>query len=93
MKIVWDEPKRLKNLATHGLDFAALDIAFFAEAIVVPAKLGRSMAIGVLEDGVIATIFVTLGREGISVISMRPASRKERKTYERFAQDDPAAER
>jgi hypothetical protein len=51
MKIVWDEPKRLKNLATHGLDFAALDIAFFAEAIVVPAKLGRSMAIGVLEDG------------------------------------------
>ena len=84
MKIVWDEPKREKNIATHGLDFAALDVAFFAEAIVVPAKLGRQMAIGVLDNGMIAAIFLTLGREGISIISMRSASRKERKTYEQF---------
>jgi len=93
MNIVWDEPKRLKNLATHGLDFASLDMAFFAGAIVVPAKLSRQMAIGVLDSGVIATIFVTLGSEGLSIISMRPASRKERKVYDRFQQDDSSPQR
>ncbi len=36
------------------------------------------MAIGPLADGVIAVVFVVLGSEGVSVISMRPASRKER---------------
>jgi uncharacterized DUF497 family protein len=30
-------------------------------------------------NGIVAAIFVTLGTEGISVISMRPASRKERR--------------
>lgn len=90
MKIVWDEPKREKNLATHGLDFASLSVEFFAEAIVIPAKLGRRMAIGILDNGVIATIFLTLGREGISVISMRPASRKERKAYEQIKNQNPA---
>ena len=36
------------------------------------------MTIGRLADGTIAFVFATLGIEGISVISMRPASRKER---------------
>lgn len=93
MKIVWDEPKRETNLANHGLDFASLDIEFFAEAVVVPAKLDRQMAIGVLDNGMIATIFLALGREGISIISMRAASRKERKTYEQFKSQNPASDR
>lgn len=36
------------------------------------------MAIGRLADGTIAVVFATLGTEAVSVISMRPASRKER---------------
>lgn len=76
--IVWDEPKRLSNLAKHGLDFADLDEAFFLQAVVVPVKDGRHMAIGRLADGTIAVVFALLGREGLAVISMRPASRKER---------------
>ncbi|MDP3342724.1 BrnT family toxin [Frigidibacter sp.] len=76
--IVWDEPKRLSNLAKHGMDFADLDEAFFLQAVVVPAKDGRHMAIGRLADGTIAVVFALLGREGLAVISMRPASRKER---------------
>jgi uncharacterized DUF497 family protein len=31
--------------------------------------------------GVIVVVFVTLGKEAVSVISMRPASRNERKLY------------
>lgn len=79
MKIVWDEIKRQANLDKHGLDFADLTEDFFAEATIVPVKDRRSKAIGRLADGTVAAIFVTLGTEAISVISMRPANRAERK--------------
>ncbi|HTN62148.1 MAG TPA: BrnT family toxin [Devosia sp.] len=79
MKIVWDEPKRLANLAKHGLDFADLSETFFLAAKVGPAKHHRFIAIGMLDDGTVAVIFVVLGLEGLSVISMRPASAKERR--------------
>ena len=76
--IVWDEPKRRSNLATRGLDFADLDEAFFLEAVVVPARDGRFMAVGWLGEAVLAVVFAPLGTEGLSVISMRVADRKER---------------
>ena len=76
--IVWDEPKRQRNIVRHKLDFADLDEWFFLDAVTVPAKENRCMAIGRLDDGTIAVVFATLGTEGVSVISMRPASRKER---------------
>jgi uncharacterized protein len=75
--IVWDELKREANLAKHGIDFASIDEGFFTSAVVRPAKLGRFSAIGYL-DGVIAVIFASLGTEGISIVSARPANRKER---------------
>jgi uncharacterized DUF497 family protein len=46
MKIVWDEPKRLANIASHGMDFADLDETFFEGSVIVPAKLGRQIAVG-----------------------------------------------
>ena len=76
--IVWDEPKRQMNLAKHGLDFADLSEEFFLASIVVPAKNERHMAIGRFADGTIAVVFATLGIEGVTVISMRPASQRER---------------
>jgi uncharacterized protein len=81
MKINWDSPKRLANIAKHGLDFATLTDEFFADALVIPAKSGRYQAIGVNVDGVISVVFAILGLEGISVISMRPASKKERMLF------------
>lgn len=78
MMIVWDESKRSINLAKHGLDFADLDETFFLSSMVVPAKENRHMAIGRLADGTIAVVFAVLGTEGVSVVSMRAASRKER---------------
>ena len=76
--IVWDEPKRAWTLAERGLDFADLDEAFFLGAVVVPARRGRLKAVGWLGDAVLAVIFAPLGTEGLSVISMRVADRKER---------------
>ena len=83
MKIVWDEPKRIANLEKHGLDFADLNETFFDNASVIPSHntSKRWVAIGVNNRGVVVVVFARLGREGISVVSMRPASRNERKLY------------
>lgn len=80
MKIVWDELKRLTNLAKHGLDFSDLDPNFFVNARVAPSVDGRFVAVGELEAQmmIVTVVFKPLGAEAIAVISMRPASRKER---------------
>jgi hypothetical protein len=40
------------------------------------------MAIGRLVGGVVVVIFARLGSEGISIISMRPASQAERRLFD-----------
>ena len=82
MKIVWDEPKRRANLDKHGMDFADLNETFFDNALVLATYRNRWRAIGINNRGVISVIFATRGTEGVSIISMRPASRQERKLYE-----------
>jgi uncharacterized protein len=81
MKIFWDEPKRRANLAKHGLDFADLSETFFDSALVKPTYSRRWAGVGKDVGGVIAVVFVKLGAEAVSVISMRPASKNERKLY------------
>lgn len=79
MKIVWDEPKRLQNLANRGLDFADLsDGGFFLGAIILPAKQSRMMAIGFHRELPHTVIFKVLGAEAIAIVSFRRAGRKER---------------
>ena len=79
MVIFWDEPKRLANIDKHGLDFSDLSLGFFERALIRPAKRGRLQAIGRLEDGTVSVIFVRLGTEGLTVISMRMANPGERR--------------
>lgn len=67
-------------MAKHdGLDFADLDEEFFERSVIVPGKGSRLIAVGRLESGVVVVVFVVLGTEAISVVSMRRANRKERK--------------
>lgn len=82
MIIVYDEYKRIENVKKHGFDFADLTAEFFAEATITDAKQGRMIAIGFLFEGIVSTVYAKLGTEAISIISMRPASRKERKAHE-----------
>lgn len=42
----------------------------------------RWVAVGVNIRGIIVVVFVRLGHQGLSIISMRPANRNERKLYE-----------
>ena len=79
MLITYDEPKRQTNISKHGLDFADLTIEFFEAAVVFDTANDRLMAIGEFKGQIIiAVVFKPLGTEALSVISMRPASRKER---------------
>jgi uncharacterized DUF497 family protein len=84
MQIVWDEPKRLANLDKHGLDFADLDETFFDSALVLPSHHNRWLGIGKNMRSLIVVVFVALGKEAVSVVSMRPASKNERKLYAKY---------
>ncbi|KQP10940.1 hypothetical protein ASF28_07665 [Methylobacterium sp. Leaf99] len=96
MLVVRDEPKREKNRQAppigHGLDFAdARDRFVWKTALVVStyasARGGvRSMAIGFLDGSLVALTFSLLGREAISIVSLRTASNRERKAYAKQSQ-------
>ena len=76
---MWDEPKRLSNLAKHGLDFADLSEEFFEGALIEIARQDRFVAIGELNGiAILAVVFRPLGSEAVSIISMRRANWKER---------------
>ncbi len=85
--IVWDEPKRLANIDAHGLDFADADSFDWEGALNIPtyaSRLGRQRwkALGRLGDTIIVIIYSPLGDEAISIVSMRPASLKERRLFD-----------
>jgi len=82
MRIILDQPKRIANLDKHGMDFADLNEKFFDTALVLNTYGRRYRAIGVNIRGVISVIFAVYGMEAVSIVSMRPANKKERELYE-----------
>lgn len=79
MRIVWDEPKRQQNIAIHGYDIGAFE---WREASISTTYSGargdrRSKAVGMFDGHFVTIIFAWIGTEAISIISFRPASRKE----------------
>lgn len=88
MRIVWDPPKRLTNLKQHRLDFADFEDGFdwnnFLTLPAKPSRTGRKRAhlIGSLNgERFVVAVVSPLGSEALSLVSLRPASRKERKLY------------
>ncbi len=57
MRIVWDEPKRVANIANHEMDFADLDEAFFESSVVTSVKFNRLAAVGRHHDSIILVVF------------------------------------
>jgi uncharacterized DUF497 family protein len=62
-------------------------------ALIREARQGRYKAIGESAAGLIAVIFAALGSEAVSIISMRRASRKERKLYAEAKETDSSDHR
>jgi uncharacterized DUF497 family protein len=87
VKIIWDEPKRQANIAIHGLDLADAKFFDWESAIVIAARQSvsgraRFRAIGRLRSDLVALVFSPLGSEAVALISLRRASRRERRLYE-----------
>lgn len=90
MTTTWDEPKRLANLAKHGLDFADFDTCFDGtSALIRPTRASRTGRARYLLIGdwngerVVAVVVSPLGSEALSLVSLRTASPKEGAAYER----------
>jgi uncharacterized DUF497 family protein len=81
--ITWDEPKRLQNLAKHGLDFAEFEVGFEMEsAVIIQGHSDRFKLIGIFQgELLVAAITTQLGKEALALISLRRASKKEHDIY------------
>jgi uncharacterized DUF497 family protein len=62
------QPKRKKNLADRGLDFADLTQAFFHNAMIVRVKNSRHMAIGSFDGQMISVVFAKLAPKAFRLL-------------------------
>ncbi len=85
VRIEWDEAKRQTNLRKHGLDFADAEAVFDGHTTTfedVRADYGerRFLSFGLLA-GRVVVIAHSEQEDVIRIISMRKASKHERKSY------------
>jgi len=83
--ITWDEPKRRRNLRKHGFDFDEADqvfegVTYTYEDDRVAYAERRFVTLGLLREIVVSVVHAEEG-EHIHVISMRKATKRERKIY------------
>ena len=81
----WDERKRARNLAKHGVDFVRATLIFDGPTVTrvdtrVPYGEERIQVIG-MAGGTFLTVVITLRQGAIRIISARKASRREQATY------------
>ena len=81
VRFTWDEPKRRRNRAVHGLDFERVPAVFAGPTLTIeddrfhyPER--RYITLGLL-DGLAVSIIHTETPERIHVISFRQATRRE----------------
>jgi len=89
MQYEWDEAKRVSNLRKHGYDFADADLVFEnPDKLTLPnTRRGdsrlRDIALVKVQGRILTLVYVVRGYN-IRVISIRRASRKERRDYDNF---------
>lgn len=86
MTYEWDENKRRLNLEKHGLDFYDADLVYEApDKLTVPCAHSSEERWQVIAEIagelVVLSLVYVYRREIIRVISLRPASSKERSLY------------
>ena len=92
MDFEWDEQKERQNIEKHGIGFAMACRIFDSPVFTRTDQRKdygevRQISVGVVEDVAFLTVAHT-DRHGITrIISARPASRKERKSYEQAIQE------
>jgi len=86
VKLIWDEDKRLANLAKHGLDFAdagdVLDSSYRLDITVIRKGEVRTQSFSYVMDCLRVLTVVHVDREDTTrVVSYRRASTREREDY------------
>jgi len=92
MKFEWDEDKNRDNIKKHGLDFEDAEEAFRSVLLISPDTREdygekRWAGLGVIGGRTVKVVFAELGNETIRIISLRKATKHERKEYEETIQD------
>lgn len=88
MEIEWDPSKARTNLAKHGVSFADVEPAFFDEfALSMVDRYSESeerfLLVGRDALSRVITVCYTYRADAIRVISARPATKSERREYEK----------
>lgn len=83
--ITWDEPKRRANLRNHGFDFVDAQevfdgVTYTYEDDRLTYGEQRFVTLGLLREVVVSIVHTEEG-DHIHVISMRKATKRERKIY------------
>jgi uncharacterized DUF497 family protein len=92
MTFEWDEGKNRSNIRKHGFDFADAQEMFRGVLVVDPDTREdygerRWVGVGSIRGCAAHVVFTQLGPETIRIISLRKASRRESKQYEKAIQD------
>jgi uncharacterized DUF497 family protein len=88
----WNEAKNHSNIRKHGLDFAEAEEMFRGVLLARPDtredyRETRWIGIGAIRGRTAVVVFAERGPETIRIISLRKASRRERKEYEKAIQN------
>jgi uncharacterized DUF497 family protein len=88
MEIEWDPSKARTNLAKHGVSFSDVEPAFYDEfALSIPDQYSeaeeRFLLVGRDALGRVVTVCYTYRTDAIRIISARPATKSERREYEK----------
>lgn len=86
MEFEWDPAKSRRNAQKHGCDFECVAGFDWSEALeVLDDRFDygeeRWLALGPIDGKLFAMIFSPRGENRVRVISLRPASRNEKKAY------------
>ena len=86
MEFEWDEAENQTNIRKHGIGFDTAKRIFEGPIATSPDHRqdygeDRHISIGRVEPGALVVVAHTMRGGRIRLISARPASRKERKTY------------
>jgi len=92
MKFEWDKAKNRANIRKHGFDFADAEEMFRGSLIADPdasedSGEERWQGLGTIGGRVAKVIFCERGPDVIRIISLRKATSRERKQYEKAIQD------
>jgi uncharacterized DUF497 family protein len=92
MILEWDEVKNRANIRKHGLDFADAEEIFRGVLVADPDTREdygerRWIGLGLIRGRTTHVVFAEREPDTIRVISLRKATRRENKQYEKAIQD------